>query len=110
MYSAKSVSVSTLYCVPPAVSGSTNGTRSVSAVKSANHTNAVDVRRESVASSTRALLAARSSAILLSALSDGRPSRHWSPCVGPSAPASPISPARAASSAAAFLRLACLSA
>eukprot|EP00965_Chrysotila_dentata_P199091 6179174-Pleurochrysis_carterae.AAC.1 len=99
-----------LYCTPPAVSGSRNGTRSVSAVKSANQPSAVDVRLGSVASSTRALLAARSSAMRLSAFSDGRPSRHWSLNIGPSAPASPISPARAARSAAAFLRLACLSA
>eukprot|EP00965_Chrysotila_dentata_P116568 3853190-Pleurochrysis_carterae.AAC.1 len=42
MYSAKRVRVSVLYCAPPTVSGSTNGTRSVSATKSSNHPSAVD--------------------------------------------------------------------
>eukprot|EP00965_Chrysotila_dentata_P058141 1927457-Pleurochrysis_carterae.AAC.1 len=70
MYSANRVKVSVLYCTPPAFSGSTKGTLSVSAVKSANQFSAVDVRRESVASSTRALLAVRSSAIRRFALSE----------------------------------------
>eukprot|EP00965_Chrysotila_dentata_P172091 5679022-Pleurochrysis_carterae.AAC.1 len=60
-----------LYCTPPANSGSTNGTRSVSATKSANQPSAVDVRRGSVASSILVRLAARSSASRRSALSDG---------------------------------------
>eukprot|EP00965_Chrysotila_dentata_P178381 5891528-Pleurochrysis_carterae.AAC.1 len=57
----------------------------------------------------RALLAARSSAMRRFALSEGLPSRHWSSCDGPMAPAKPNSPARVASSAAALRRRACLS-
>eukprot|EP00965_Chrysotila_dentata_P004475 145618-Pleurochrysis_carterae.AAC.1 len=108
MYSAKSVNVSTLYCASSATSGSTYGTLSVSAVRSANQLSAVDTRRVSVASCTRALLAARSAATRRSAPSDGCPSRHWLSCIGPSAPARPIAPARAPSSAAASRRRACL--
>eukprot|EP00965_Chrysotila_dentata_P082822 2732429-Pleurochrysis_carterae.AAC.1 len=45
MYSAKRVNVSVLYSTPPSSSGSTNGTRSVSATNSPNQASAVSVRR-----------------------------------------------------------------
>eukprot|EP00965_Chrysotila_dentata_P157591 5206415-Pleurochrysis_carterae.AAC.1 len=63
MYSAKRVRVSVLYSTPPSSSGSTNGTRSVSATKSPNQTSAVSVRLASVASSSRARKDARSAAM-----------------------------------------------
>eukprot|EP00965_Chrysotila_dentata_P027005 896236-Pleurochrysis_carterae.AAC.1 len=60
MNSASRTSVSRLYAAPPAMDGSTNGSRFVDSVKSRNHDSAVPVRRASTISMTRAFAAVRS--------------------------------------------------
>eukprot|EP00965_Chrysotila_dentata_P112618 3721670-Pleurochrysis_carterae.AAC.1 len=90
-----------VYSTPPSSSGSTNGTRSVSATKSPNQASAVSVRLASVASSSRARNDARTAAMHAAACAVGSPSRHRSLGLGPSAPASPIASARSASARAA---------
>eukprot|EP00965_Chrysotila_dentata_P148744 4912083-Pleurochrysis_carterae.AAC.1 len=101
IYSANSVRVSVLYSTPPSSSGSTNGTRSVSATKSLFQPSAVSVLRASVASSSRVRNDARSAAMHAAARSVGSPSRQRSIGLGPREPASPIASARSASARAA---------
>eukprot|EP00965_Chrysotila_dentata_P011397 372533-Pleurochrysis_carterae.AAC.3 len=107
--SARSARVSWLYCTPPGLAGSTNGTLSVPSVNDSNQPSAVIVRLGSVASSTRALLAVRSSCRRARAVSEGAPRRHWSGSLGPSGPVSPAASARSASDHAARRRSAPIS-
>eukprot|EP00965_Chrysotila_dentata_P009660 314445-Pleurochrysis_carterae.AAC.1 len=104
MCSARSARVSWLYCAPPGLAGSTNGTLSVPSVNDSNHPSAVIVRLGSVASSMRALLAVRSSCRRVLAASEGSPLRHWSGSLGPRGPVSPAASARSASDHAARRR------
>eukprot|EP00965_Chrysotila_dentata_P084310 2784304-Pleurochrysis_carterae.AAC.1 len=96
MCSARSANVSWLYCAPPGLAGSKNGTLSVPSVNDSNHPSAVIVRFGSVASRTRALLAVRSSCRRLRAASDGSPPLHRSGSLTPRGPVSPAASARSA--------------
>eukprot|EP00965_Chrysotila_dentata_P195461 6177005-Pleurochrysis_carterae.AAC.1 len=87
MCSARSANVSWLYCTPPGLAGSTNGTLSVPSANDSNHPSAVIVRFGR-----------------FRAASDGSPLLHWSGSLTPRGPVSPAASALIASVHAAWRR------